>query len=142
MSFFEVIFFGALIYFAIKGIVAIVKFINKRSSKMSWDEGTEGQDRESYSDDQDRESYSISGEGQSEETEEDETMEEEDVYEYSLKCDNCDEEDSYEIKCGTTVKEFATKSKCSTCGCKLILSEGEIYPLPEKTEEEESDEDA
>jgi transcription elongation factor Elf1 len=58
---------------------------------------------------------------------EEETEEEEETkntYDMDFECENCGDEESYEIPMGTTLKKFLKGKICENCGCP-ILSENE-----------------
>lgn len=46
------------------------------------------------------------------------------TYEIDFTCENCDNEDDYDIPVGTTIKEFLRTKICEYCGC-LLETEGD-----------------
>ncbi len=42
---------------------------------------------------------------------------EENTYEEDVTCDNCEDEMTVEIPCGTKVKDFLIGKKCERCEC-------------------------
>ena len=59
---------------------------------------------------------SIENDEETEDDSEDEESDEE-TYEIDVECDNCTDNESYEIPCGTTVDDFLKDKKCEICGC-------------------------
>ena len=43
----------------------------------------------------------------------------EQYYDMYLTCENCGENEQFEIPFGVSVKSFAKKATCEGCGCKL-----------------------
>ena len=58
-------------------------------------------------------------EEESKEEEQQEDEDEENIYEKSIECENCGEESTIEIPCGTTVDDFIKGKKCEYCECIL-----------------------
>lgn len=50
---------------------------------------------------------------------EEEDMEEDNTYEMEWECDNCADNESYDIPKGTKVEDFIKDKICEVCGCKL-----------------------
>ena len=52
-----------------------------------------------------------------EEEEQEEESDEQDTYQINFECDNCSDEETYDIPCGTRVNDFLKDKKCENCGC-------------------------
>ena len=43
----------------------------------------------------------------------------EETYDMGVECDNCGNEEEFDIPCGTLVSEYVKGKKCSICDCLL-----------------------
>jgi hypothetical protein len=55
-----------------------------------------------------------------EEEEEEEDSDEDETYSMNIACGNCEDEYSYDIPKGTTIKAYLADKICENCGCKLV----------------------
>ncbi len=48
-----------------------------------------------------------------------EELEDSNTYEIDFTCENCDEENLFDVPKGITVDKFLEATKCDNCGCEL-----------------------
>ncbi len=67
---------------------------------------------------------------------EDNEESDEETYSYNFTCDNCNEENSWDIPTGTRAIDFIKKAKCETCECLVLDEEASKFNDENQTGEE------